>query len=382
MHNNKNILIFTHFFYPAYKAGGPIRSIFNLFNLIGSHQKVEIICSDKDIDNTQIDVKKLNKGGVYYILNFSIFELITSIIRISTHNDILYLNSFFDLRSSILPVILLKLKLIQFDKLILAPRGEFSISALNKGRLKKAVFLKLSNAFGLYNHFHFHATSSQEFSDISTYFPKSSITLVENIPRPPKQKKEIKNNKLSGSLELCFVGRVNSHKNLLFALKTINNLNMDEKECVTLSILGDIEEGKYYRECLEYISTNKIRAEFLGTLPNEELVERLSAFDFMYLPSKSENFGHAIFEALSVGVPVIISDQTRFTNLKSIGCGYDLSLSKMNEFTEIISHLIYVDAVQYHELSLNSLAYSKKIVDNYKYLDEYLKLFNVGIDNV
>ena len=55
-----------------------------------------------------------------------------------------------------------------------------------------------------------------------------------------------------------------------------------------------------------------------------------------FLPSFSENFGHAINEALSVGVPVLISDKTPWRNLQEKGMGWDLSLDNRRAFIEVI----------------------------------------------
>ena len=46
--------------------------------------------------------------------------------------------------------------------------------------------------------------------------------------------------------------------------------------------------------------------------------KRIARSDVFLLPTGGENFGHAIFEALSCGVPVLISDQTPWRGLEAI----------------------------------------------------------------
>ncbi|MBN8497849.1 MAG: hypothetical protein J0M32_13465 [Candidatus Accumulibacter sp.] len=62
----------------------------------------------------------------------------------------------------------------------------------------------------------------------------------------------------------------------------------------------------------------------------------LPGYDRFFLPPFSENFGHAINEALSVGVPVLISDKTPWRNLQEKGMGWDLPLDNRRAFIEVI----------------------------------------------
>ena len=58
----KNILIITQYFYPAYKAGGPTKSIYNLVNVIKDKYNIFIICSCKDLGSSKnLKVKKIDK---------------------------------------------------------------------------------------------------------------------------------------------------------------------------------------------------------------------------------------------------------------------------------------------------------------------------------
>ena len=53
----------------------------------------------------------------------------------------------------------------------------------------------------------------------------------------------------------------------------------------------------------------------------------MAANDLFFLPTRGENFGHVIAEALSVGTPVLISDQTPWRKLAAVGLGHDLPLA-------------------------------------------------------
>ncbi len=62
----------------------------------------------------------------------------------------------------------------------------------------------------------------------------------------------------------------------------------------------------------------------------------LPGYDRFFLAPFSENFGHAINEALSAGVPVVISDKTPWRNLQEKGMGWDLPLDNRRAFIEVI----------------------------------------------
>ena len=61
--------------------------------------------------------------------------------------------------------------------------------------------------------------------------------------------------------------------------------------------------------------------------------------DLFLLPTRGENFGHAIFDALEVGLPVLISDQTPWRELEQIGAGWSLSLADPDRFAAAIDRM-------------------------------------------
>jgi glycosyltransferase involved in cell wall biosynthesis len=62
----------------------------------------------------------------------------------------------------------------------------------------------------------------------------------------------------------------------------------------------------------------------------------MASTDLFFLPTAGENFGHAIFEALSTGAPVLISDQTPWRGLAASMAGWDLPLTDRAPWVEAI----------------------------------------------
>jgi glycosyltransferase involved in cell wall biosynthesis len=57
----------------------------------------------------------------------------------------------------------------------------------------------------------------------------------------------------------------------------------------------------------------------------------MKKYHLFFMPSGSECFGHVILEALTVGLPVLISDNTPWKNLTERKAGWDIPITNRNE---------------------------------------------------
>ena len=64
------------------------------------------------------------------------------------------------------------------------------------------------------------------------------------------------------------------------------------------------------------------RVHFLGEVVGQAKWEAFGAADLFVLPTRSENFGIAIAEALAAGTPVITTHGAPWGELNSRGCGW------------------------------------------------------------
>lgn len=76
--------------------------------------------------------------------------------------------------------------------------------------------------------------------------------------------------------------------------------------------------------------------EFHEGIPHDAVEDIIRANHIFALPTRGENFGHSIFEALAAGRPVLISDQTPWRGLAAEKAGWDLDLSSPDVFVERI----------------------------------------------
>ena len=107
---------------------------------------------------------------------------------------------------------------------------------------------------------------------------------------------------------------------------------------VNFEIFGPAEDAAYWKSCQDLIANlpPNIRVHWHGETSNDGVVAAMATTDLFFLPTAGENFGHAIFEALSTGVPVLISDQTPWRDLAAASAGWDLPLADMDRWVEAI----------------------------------------------
>lgn len=93
-----------------------------------------------------------------------------------------------------------------------------------------------------------------------------------------------------------YVGRVAPEKNLSVLVDIFKN-----RSDVDLVVVGD---GPYLQE----MKTALPNAEFLGKVTGEQLSQAYANGDFFVFPSRTDTLGNCVLEAMSSGLPVIVSD--------------------------------------------------------------------------
>ena len=300
MLNTKPKLLFiTDWYAPAFKGGGPIRSLVNLVERLKTDYDCYIYTSDKDFGD-KVPLKDIlidqwfNQDGVqlYYRSGKMTFKQVKSIIEnINPHR--IYLNSMFS--NMIKPILVAYAS----GKIIIAPRGMLNASALAVKPIRKFLYLWFLRTFGFSKYFTFHATSNEEKKAINQIFPiAQSIIVAGNIPGVtslllhPAEKKV-------GVLKMVFVGRMHPIKNLHLLLEALKNLHGN----VELGVIATKEDRDYLKKCnlLSSSLPDQITINWFLDLPPIEIKQHLLDAHLFTLLSEVESFGHAIFEALAVG---------------------------------------------------------------------------------
>ncbi|MBK9748194.1 MAG: glycosyltransferase [Chloroflexi bacterium] len=352
------ILILIGHYLPGTLTGGPVRSVSNLVDWLGDEFDFRILTADRDQGDSApyLQVRagewySVGKAQVRYLTpaERQLFAL-GAVLR-ATRHDLLIVESVLA-RTSIFALLLRRLGLLRRAPILITPRGHLGQGALQQKSAKKTLFLRAVRLLGLYRGLEWCATSDGERAEIVEQFGQGEaprIHVIPNLParavstgsvtRPPKR---------AGALRLIFLSRISRKKNLHFALEALRGLTGE----VEFDVYGSLEDAAYWAEC-QAISGSlpaHIRVCYQGVAPFDGAVEVLAGYHLFYLPTLSENFGHAIWEALVADCPVLISDQTPWTDINAYGAGWALPLDSLAGFTHALQQVIDLDAAAYAAL--------------------------------
>ena len=377
----KNILVFADYYYPGIKAGGPAKSIYNLINNLSSYYNFNLVTRNKDLGEKDsyyniINDKWINEKTyslIYLNNSYEIFKIIKIICN--KPFDIMYLNSFFSFKYSIIPILLINI-LKREKNIICAPRGEFALSALGNNYNKKHLFIYISKMIGLYNNVKWHATSKHELIDIKKYMGDSiNVKLAPIISTLPKINLKQKIRKNKNHLSILFLSRIVKIKNLDYSLEIISKL----KGNIIFNIYGPIEDKKYWKFCTKLISElpSNITCKYQRIATHDDLPGIFNKHHLFILPSKGENYGNVIIESLINGTPVIISDKTPFNNLIIKNIGADIPLDQQNKYIKVINDYVIMENNQYLVISKNAHLFAKNIIASKNIKNNNIDLFKI-----
>jgi glycosyltransferase involved in cell wall biosynthesis len=361
----RKIVVLTHFFAPGYKGGGPIQSVGNIVRLLGEEFDFYVITMDRDLGSSlPYDGIRVNqwqshgKSSVFYVKKSCHWWWTVISILIKGDFDLLYINSYFNHGFSIFPLAVRRLgRLFGFmsTPCLLAPRGEFSVGALAIHPMRKRFYIRLSKVFGFYNEVTWHASSNYEANDILRVTGAGSVkigtplgdqnrifTALDLVGSNGSARQDylpsIVREKCAGEAVVGFVSRISPMKNLEFALEVLAGVTGK----VQFDIYGPAEDRDYWGICQRAIALlpPNVTVRWHGELPHKDVAGVLRSLHLLFLPTRGENFGHIICEALSVGCPVLISNRTPWRGLAEAGAGWDLPLDDVASFRAALTQVV------------------------------------------
>lgn len=352
MKRYKILTIVSHFL-PGFKAGGPIQSIKNLINLTNNELDYLLFTSNHEFNektpfaNIQTDQWNDKYGAkIFYTSDKNKIVNLKNILKSETFSMV-FLNSFFS-KDTILTLFLYKLLKLN-QPIIMMPRGELSVGALkNKKIFKKTFYISLTKLLGFYKNVTFFSTAKDETAQIKKIMGNVDVYEVGNVPNT--EKKLQLDTKNENELKVVFLSRITPKKNLLYSLETLMHC-----ENVIFDIYGILEDERYWQECQNLIKQlpKSIEVNYKGELSNEKVIETLSHYDLFYFPTKSENYGHVISEALQASLPVLISNTTPWQDLEEKEFGWVLPLNNKLQFSEVIRNLKDISQEEHNLIKSN-----------------------------
>jgi glycosyltransferase involved in cell wall biosynthesis len=377
------VLVLLGAAWPGSDASGPVQSFRAMAAALKDEFEFRLIARDRASDRHRPEIE----AGRWIDLGYALAnhyragafgaKRLGRLLRETPH-DLLMLNGFFDRELTIPALMLRRLGVVPRKPVILSPRGEFSGGALGLKSGRKAAYLRLSASLRLLDDVALHATSAAEHSDIRAHGPAAhDVVFAPNVrllvePRTPRPAED------ASVVRLAFIGRISPVKNLNLALHALALV----KSRVVFSIFGPKESAEYWSECMRLIAALPPHVEVRdeGEIANEQVPDALAACDIFFLPSRSENFGHAIFEALSCGVPVLIGDQTPWRQLERASAGWDLPLDDPRDFAEVIDTFSRLGPEQRKRLQAGARALAEAFVSRNDTIEQTRAMLRSAIE--
>ena len=348
------VLVFIDWYLPGYKAGGPVRSLANLVDHLRDRIDFHIVTRNTEYTEStpyagiQPDCWTSLSGGekVWYTSEEGTTRKMWKRILKEEGWDAIYINGLYSWSYNILPLWLSRsMKL----RRVVAVRGMLASGAMQHGALKKLLFLSFARMMDLYKGVHFQATNGEEAKDVRMHILRhADVSIVPNLSRKVAAVR-VPIVKETGAVKLVSVARIAVEKNTLLAIESLRNV----KGTVEFNLYGPVYDEAYWTKCQEVIAAlpAKVKVEWKGTVPPEEVPGILAKHHALFMPSAGENFGHTMLEALSAGRPLLISDRTPWRGLEREHAGRDLPLDRPEGFTEALEGLCGMDQAEFDRWS-------------------------------
>ena len=232
---------------------------------------------------------------------------------------------------------------------VLSPRGMLTnYSQQNRNSFLKKIIHKILGK-NLLSYCHIHATSEMEKRDILSFIQPKSLTVIPNLVELGETKdqslktKDRETNKHSKRAEntvtstvfrpsflepstnndkrvttneqrpfkLIFLSRIEEKKGLPLLFEALSTLEINWQ--LTIAGSGEEEYVESLKLCQRHPFGKSLKLaaniDWVGQVKNEEKFKLLAEHDLMVLTSYNENFANVVVESLSVGTPVLISNQ-------------------------------------------------------------------------
>ena len=279
-----------------------------------THSVPKQICYQSQIDNVfwynlvKKDVPKWKKLPYYYDLSDFPWGKIENLPIPFNKPDLIVIELFYNMVSS-----KLIWKLVQGDiPYVIIPRGELTSKAQKRKFFKKTIANLLickryaKKALGI------QYLTDQEKEDSGLHWNRNSIVIPNGIEEVEKVKTVFSKEKI----KCAFIGRIEPYQKGLDILiescvQLKNKLKM--KNC-EISIYGPDVDNKLpeLRKKVNELQLDNI-IKFYGPVYEDEKKEILLEHDIFLMPSRFEGHPMALIEALSYGLPVVVS---RGSNMK------------------------------------------------------------------
>lgn len=377
------ILTLQNYYLPGHRGGGCIRAVSNLVAALGREFDFRIISNDRDLGVGEPypgiragEWSRVGSGHVHYTGPRAVASTIRRLLSASGH-DLVYLNSIFERRYAMWPLLLRRTGVARNVPFVIAPRGELGGNALLIRGGRKRAYLATAARLGWFDALTWHATSHTEVAEIerflSEYRIKGRVIRADDLVTAGPLPEIHRDAKQAGRARIVYLSRIVPKKNLAFALRVLRRVS----GAVEFDIYGPREDGAYWSRCEEEMRAlpSNVAVRYRGIAAHEDVVGILGSYDLFFFPTLNENFGYAIFEALRGGCPVLLSDQTPWSDVTGAGAGWTLPLDAVSGFARVIEEVVARSEADQRSQSERSAGFVSRMAANQTAVEDHRRLF-------
>lgn len=208
-------------------------------------------------------------------------------------------------------------------KKLVTVHGTLGTYSLTKGRLKKLLFSWFFQKKAMKKANFVQVNHKDELVELTNYLgyvhPKAFI-----LPNGIKQSDYVKFSKSPEFLKekgipndrpiVLFLGRVDAKKGIDLLLPAFYELTQQHPSAILVIVGPDYGMQPFVEEFIEKNGI-KDRVFLTGMLRGDEKLKMMASATIFTLPTYSEGFSIAVMEALSAGLPVVVSPNTGFSEV-------------------------------------------------------------------
>ncbi len=316
------ILHFSAIYAPAWKWGGPPRSVANLAEgLAANGHEVTVLTTDAGLetDSALVRGRAVERNGVQVTyfpsrwnrLGLNSSELVAAVAKRAAEFDVIHLSGVWQ------PTFPAAGKAARRARVpyVVSPRGMLGPYSFTQGRLKKFLYWRLVERAHLRRAAALHATSAMEYEELSGLLPGVPIFNIPNAIDTAAWRRDDgaasawrARHGITPEVPVFLAsGRLHHKKGLEFLAEALAQIPAAQDWRMVFA--GPDEDGTKAKLEAGFAAMGlRDRVVFCGQCDTQELTTLYSAADALLFPSRHENFGNVAVEALACGCPVVLSE--------------------------------------------------------------------------
>lgn len=310
------ILHVTPAYLPAHRYGGPIRSVHALNRALATAgEDVIVFTTDAGIDpkvvpaEEKIDGVRVRRFSRSFPKSwFASSALFRALKEEMPRADVVHITSIFLAESFFAARMARKFK----KPYVISPRGNLMDDPMSRKGMKKRLYFRFMEKKNLERASAVHFTTEREKRESLAKFSNPNTVVIMNPMEPPLPYAAFPVREKIGippdTKIILSLGRLHPIKGFDTLIPAFAETKKKIPEAVLL--IAGPDEGGYRREIEKMASKEKVTESvfFSGEVLGEEKAALFRESTLFVCPSYSENFGMSVLEALSYGIPTVVTE--------------------------------------------------------------------------